>query len=87
MLEKMHQQIPPQKQQRAFAPRQFQALGNHFDQRCGQHESRAQCNKISQVAAVPALLHDDRAAENIGRGSRQAKQDAEYDGIHGQRAG
>ena len=83
VLEKVHQQIAAQKQQGSVAPGERQALGDHFDQRRCQHETRAQRHKIAQIAAVPVLLHDDRAAENVRRGSRQAEQNAEDDWVHG----
>src|SRR5208283_1151946 len=86
VLEQVNEQVAEQHQQgAAFAPGEFQAFRYHFDECGGQHEARAQRHKVAEVTPLPALLHDDRAAENVGCGSGQPQQDTGEDGRHGRK--
>ena len=68
VLKKVDDQIAEQNQKcRRFAT-QFQAFRNHLDQSGGQHESRAQGDKVAEIAPLPVPLHNDRAAKDVGRG-------------------
>src|SRR5258708_5866863 len=82
MLEEVDDQIAQQNQKRGGPSTQLEAFGNHLDESSGQHESRAQRDKVTQITPLPVPLDDDGAAKNIGGGSRQAKQDAGCDGMH-----
>src|SRR5271165_3485753 len=85
VLEEVHQQISAQHEQRTGSTAQLQAFGHHFDQGGGEHETRAQCDEIAEIAAVPVFLHEHRATKNIGGGRSETKQDADEDWIHEQR--
>ncbi len=82
MLEKMHQQIPAQDQKSRMRPAQLNALRNHLHQRRGQHEPRAQRNKIPQIRPLPIPLDDNRPAEHVGARRRQPQQHASHNGRH-----
>src|ERR1700757_337118 len=82
VLEKMDDQIAKQNQERCIMSAEFEAGGNNFHQRGRQHESCSQSDEIFQISSLPVPLHDDGAAENIGRGSREAEEDTCQDWIH-----
>src|ERR1700719_4506180 len=82
VLEEMNDEITNKDQQRRASPTKFQTVGNDFNDRGGEHEARAQGDKIFEVRAVPVLLDDDGAAENIRGGRGRPEQQAEQDGMH-----
>ena len=82
VLEEMNQQISAEHQQRSSASGELQAFGYHLDQSRGQHESRAQGDEVAKVVALPVLLHNHRAAKDVGRGGGETEQNAEDNGIH-----
>src|SRR5437016_4327156 len=82
VLEKMDDQIAKQNQEGCIMSAEFEAGGNNFHQRGRQHESCSQSDEIFQISSLPVPLHDDGAAENIGRGSREAEDDTCQDWIH-----
>jgi len=66
VLEKVNEQITNKHQEgRAFAA-QFEGGGENFDDGGGQHESRAQGDKIPEVGSIPVLLDNDGAPEHVG---------------------
>src|SRR5437660_8390314 len=85
VLEKMDDQIAKQNQERRVVSAEFEAGRNNFHQRGGQHESCPKRDEIFQISSLPVPLHDDGAAENIGRGSREAEDDCREDWSHGWR--
>src|SRR5579864_1925405 len=85
VLEKMDDQIAKQNQERCIMSAEFEAGGNNFHQRCRQHESCSQSDEIFQISSLPVPLHDDGAAENIGRGGREAEENCREDWSHGWR--
>ena len=82
VLEEMNDQVSEQDQQGRGLSAQLETLGNHLDEGRGQHESRAQRDEVAQIAALPMPLNNDRAAENIGGGGRQAQNNAGDDRVH-----
>src|SRR5438270_8156083 len=82
VLEKMDDQIAKQNQEGCIMSAEFEAGRNNFHQRGRQHESCPQSDEIFQISSLPVPLHDDGAAENIGRGSREAEDDTCQDWIH-----
>ena len=72
VLKEVNDQIAQKNKKSRGASAQFEAFGNHLDQSCCQHESRAQRDKVAEVTPLPMPLHDDGAAEDIGRGGGQA---------------
>src|SRR5258708_38722698 len=82
VLEKMNDQITKQDEKRRAPAPQFQALRHHLNQGGRQHESRAQCDKVTKIPPFPMALHNDCAAKNIGGGGGQAEQNANENGAH-----
>lgn len=83
VLNEMDKQVTEQNQESGAEAAQLHALGNHFHHGGGQHETRAQGDKILEVGLLPAFADYDGAAQEIGGGRRQAEQDAEGDRVHG----
>src|ERR1035438_605716 len=82
MLEEVDDEIAQQHKKRRRPSAQLEAFWNHLDQGCGQHESRAQRDKVAQIAPLPVPLHNDRATEDVGGGRGEAEKDAGNDGMH-----
>ena len=83
MFEEVNDQIAQQHKKCRGSSAQLKTFWNHLDQGRGQHESRAQRDKVAKVAPLPVPLHDDRAAEDIGGGGGEAEEDADCDGVIG----
>src|SRR5437763_12608937 len=82
VLEEMDEQISCEHQQRRAAAAKFQAVRDDLDNGHTQHKAGTKRDKIFQVRAVPVLLHDDGAAENVRGGGSQSEQKTEQDGMH-----
>jgi len=48
MLEEVNDEVAEQKLRCRRSAAQFQTFGNHLNQRCGQHESGTQRNKVAR---------------------------------------
>jgi hypothetical protein len=82
MLEKVNDQVAEQHQEGRVSAAELEALGHDFDERRGEHESGAECDKVLEVSTLPISLNDDGAAKHVGAGSGQAEQDAREDRVH-----
>jgi hypothetical protein len=82
MFEEMNDQISQQHKKGRGPSAQFEAFRDHLDERRGQHESRAQRHKVTEVAPLPVPLHNDRSAEDVGGGGGQTEEDAGCDWVH-----
>ncbi len=77
VLEEMNDQVAARAPER---PRSFRATPRRreiLDDGRGQHEACAECDEISKVGAIPMLLHNNGAAEDVGGCGREAEKQAE----------
>jgi len=82
VFEQVDDEVSSQNQECSTLAAQFQAGGKNLYNCRRQHESCAQGHEVLQVRAVPILLDDDGAAENIGPRRSETEQKAEQDGMH-----
>src|ERR1017187_1740224 len=82
MLEEVDDQVAEKHQKRRRPAVKLKAFWNHLDQGGGQHEPSAQRDKVTQIAALPMPLHNDRSAENVGGSCGQAEKYAGGNGMH-----
>src|SRR5690242_12257526 len=54
--------------------RQSQALGKHFQEHCAEHETRAQCNKVSQRLVGPLVRGHNDSPNDVRKCSRKSEQ-------------
>ena len=73
VLEKMNDEISDEHEKIGAVARQGHRFGKNFENRRGQHEARAQRQKIFQVLPRPFAVQDKQAAKNIGRSRRQTR--------------
>ncbi len=69
VLEEMNDQVAQQHQEGRALATQFEGGWENFDDGGGQHESRAQGDKVLEVGTLPVFLDDDGAAKHVGCGS------------------
>ena len=74
VLKKMNDEISDQHEEIREASRQGHRLGENLENGRGQHEARAERQKIFQVLARPFAVQDKKSAENVGRRGRQPEQ-------------
>ena len=61
---------------------QMDALRHHFDQRRRQHETCSERDEVAEVGALPILLDDDGATEDVRARGGQAQQQTGEDRRH-----
>ena len=74
MLKKVDDKIPNKHQEIREFTCERHRLRQYFQERGGQHESRAERQKIFQILARPFTIEDKEPAQNIGCRSREPKQ-------------
>ena len=74
VLKKMNDEISDQHEKIREASRQGHRLGKNFQNGRGQHEARAEREKIFQILPRPFAVQDKKSAENVGRRGRQPEQ-------------
>ena len=78
VLKKMNDEISDQHEKIREAPRQCHRLRKNLENRRGQHESRAQRQKIFQVLARPFAVQDKKPAQDVGRRGGQPEQQSQH---------
>lgn len=67
VLHQVHYAVAEQNQNRSDGAGQPEALGNHLQYGCGQHEARTEGNGVAKRALSPLGLNQNKSAKNIGQ--------------------